>query len=110
MSSDDGSSDDTFGTFASSGSDVSFAEDLCIASIALSFRADRLAAARMNWNLHVQSLVDENLVHVKYRMSLDSFNKLLDLLTPALRLKEQFAIVSGFEPICCELMLHCAIR
>jgi len=43
-------------------------------------------------------------------MSLDSFNKLLDLLTPALRLKEQFAIVSGFEPICCEVMLHCAIR
>jgi len=81
MSSNDSSSDDTFSTFASSGSDVSFAEDLC-----------------------------KNLFHVKYRMSLDSFNKLLDLLTPALRLKEQFAIVSGFEPICCELMLHCAIR
>lgn len=110
MSSNDSSSDDTFSTFASSGSDVSFAEDLCIASIALSFRADRLAAARMNWKLHVQSLVHENLFHVKYRMSLDSFNKLLDLLTPALRLKEQFAIVSGFEPICCEVMLHCAIR
>ena len=110
MSSNDSSSDDTFSTFASSGSDVSFAEDLCIAWIALSFRADRLAAARMNWNLHVQSLLHENLFHVKYRMSLDAFNELLDLLTPVLRLKEQFAIVSGFEPICNELMLHCAIR
>ena len=65
MSSNDSSLDDTFGTFASSGSDVTFAEDLCIASIALSFRADWLAAARMNWNLHVQSLVHKNLFHVK---------------------------------------------
>jgi hypothetical protein len=107
---DDSSSDGTSCKCDSSDSDVSFAEDLCIAWIALSFRADRLAAARMNWNLHVQSLLHENLFHVKYRMSLDAFNELLDLLTPVLRLKEQFAIVSGFEPICNELMLHCAIR
>jgi hypothetical protein len=109
-SSDDSSSDGTSGKCDSSDSDVSFAEDLWIASIALSFRADRLVAARMNWNLHVQSLLHENLFHVKYRMYLDAFNKLLDLLTPTLRLKEQFAIVLGFEPICNELMLHRAIR
>jgi len=58
---DDSSSDGTSCKCDSSDSDVSFAEDLCIAWIALSFRADRLAAARMNWNLHVQSLLHENL-------------------------------------------------
>jgi hypothetical protein len=108
-SSDDSSSDGTSCKCDSSDSDVSFAEDLCISSIALSFRADRLVAARMKLNLHVQLLLHENLFHVKYQMSLDAFNKLLDLLTPVLCLKEQFAIVSGFEPICNELMLHCAI-
>jgi len=103
MSSNDSSSDDTFSTFASSGSDVSFAEDLCIASIALCFRADRLAAARMNWKLHVQSLVHENLFHVKYRMSLDSFNKLLDLLTPALRLWHTIDAINSCPALAVEL-------
>jgi hypothetical protein len=102
--SDDASND------ASAISDMSFAEDLCIVSLALSFRADRLVVARMNWHRHVQSLLHENLFHIKYRMSIESFNRLLDLLSPKLHLKDKYAIISGSEPISCEIMLHCAIR
>ena len=43
-------------------------------------------------------------------MSLESFNKLLDVLSPRLQLKDKYAVVNGSEPISCEIMLHCAIR
>jgi hypothetical protein len=80
-------------------SDLSFVEDLCIASIALSVRANRLIVVRMNWLRHVESLLHENLFHVKYRMSIESFDKLLDMLRPELHLKEKYAVMSGMEPI-----------
>jgi len=63
-------------TVSSSGSELSFLEDLCIATLCLSSRANRLIVTRMNWDQHVQSLLHENLFHVKYRMTLPSFNKL----------------------------------
>jgi hypothetical protein len=47
----------------------------------LSFRADRLVVMRMNWQRHVASLLHENFFHMKYQMTIDSFNKLLDLLS-----------------------------
>ena len=97
-------------TVSSSGSELSFLEDLCIASLCLSSRANRLIVMRMNWDQHVQSLLHENLFHVKYRMTLPSFNKLLSFLRPSLQLNDKYAKMSGFEPICCELMLHCCIR
>lgn len=81
--SDDASDDN------STGSDLSLAEVICIASLALSSRANRLVVKRINWHLHTQSLLHENLFHVKYRMSLESFNKLLDLLSPHLQLKDK---------------------
>jgi hypothetical protein len=90
--------------------DMSIAEDLCVASIALSFRSNRQIVMRMNWYRHCQSLLHENLFHVKYRMSFESFNKLLDMLYPKLQLKEKYARMSGTEPISCEIMLHCSIR
>ena len=58
----------------------------------------------------MQSLLHENLFHVKYRMSHIAFDKLLELLRPALTLKEKYAVLSGLEPISCEIMLHCALR
>jgi hypothetical protein len=97
-------------TVSSSGSELSFLEDLCIASLCLSSRANWLIVTRMNWDQHVQSLLHENLFHVKYRMTLPSFNKLLSFLRPSLQLSDKYAKMSGFEPICCELMLHCCIR
>jgi len=43
-------------------------------------------------------------------MTLPSFNKLLCLLCPSLELRDKYAKMGGFEPICCELMLHCCIH
>ncbi len=81
VSSNDNSScesEDTASTV--SDGDMSVTEDLCVASIALSFRSNRQIVIRMNWYHHCQTLLHENLFHVKYRMSFESFNKLLDLL------------------------------
>ena len=91
-------------------SDLTFVEDLCIASIALSCRANRQIVVRMNWLRHVESLLHENLFHVKYRMSLESFNRLLQMLRPELQLTEKYAVMSGMHPITCEVMMHCTIR
>jgi hypothetical protein len=44
--SDDASDDDSMG------SDLSLAEDICIASLVLSSRANRLVVKRINWHLH----------------------------------------------------------
>jgi hypothetical protein len=43
-------------------------------------------------------------------MSLDTFNKLLNLLCPTLQLNDKYAVMTGMEPICCEIMLRCTIR
>jgi len=91
-------------------SDVSLIEDICLASLALSFRENKLLAAQINWHRHVQSLLHENLFHVKYRMSLSAFDKRLDLLSPKLKLNAKFARMAGSEPISTEIMLHCTIR
>ena len=97
-------------TTSTSSSDISFIEVLCVASIALSHWVNRLIVIRMDWHRHVESLLHENLFHVKYRMSLVTFNKLLNLLRPTLQLNDKYAVMTGMEPICCEIMLHCTIR
>jgi hypothetical protein len=85
-------------------------DDICLASVMLSVRANRLIVVQWDWMQHVEVLMHENLFHVKYRMSLSSFNALLKILFPALTLNDLYAIKGGLEPISCELMLHCAIR
>ena len=100
--SDDASDD------VSTGSDISFAEDLCIALLALLFRADSLVATRMNWHHHIQSLLHENFIP-QYHISIQSFNHLLNLLSPKLCLKDKYAVLYGTE-ICSKIMLHCAIQ
>jgi hypothetical protein len=94
---------------SSQSSDLSFIEDVCLASLLLSVRANRLIVTRMNWKRHVDALLHENLFHVKYRMLLPSFNKLLELLSPTLTLNEKYAEVGGLEPISHEVMLNCTI-
>ena len=89
--------------------DMSIAEDLCIASIALSFCSNQQIVMRMNWYRHCQSLLHENLFHIKYQISFESFNKLLDMLYLNLQLKEKYAKMSGTKPISCEIMLHCTL-
>ncbi len=79
---------------------------LSAASEALAERGNKWHGVRMKWHLHVEMLIHENLVD---SMSLPKFNKLLDLLSPQLKLKERYAAISSGEPIQCELMLHCMI-
>jgi hypothetical protein len=55
-------------------------------------------------------LLHENLFHVKYRMSLESFNRLLQMLCPELQSKEKYSIMSGMHPITYEVMMHCTIH
>jgi hypothetical protein len=43
-------------------------------------------------------------------MSLSAFNKLLDLLSPKLKLNAKFARMARSKPISTEIMLHCTIR
>jgi hypothetical protein len=43
----------------------------------------------MKWHLHVEMPIYENLFDSMYCMSLLKFNKLLDLLSPQLKLKER---------------------
>jgi hypothetical protein len=107
--SDDASTQASFTTSGSDG-ELSFLVDLCVVSICLSAWENRLIVTRMNWERHVNSLLHENLFHLKYRMTLPSFNKLLCLLCPSLELRDKYAKMGGFEPICCELMLHCCIH
>jgi len=106
----DTSDDDESVSGLSRNSDVSLIEDICLASLALSFRENKLLVARMNWHRHVQLLLHENLFHVKYRMSLLAFDKLLDLLSPKLKLNAKFARMAGSKPISTDIMLHCTIR
>jgi hypothetical protein len=49
----------------------------------------------MKWLHHVEMLLHENLFHINYRMSIASFNQLLQLLSPTLPLKEKYAIRNG---------------
>jgi hypothetical protein len=85
-------------SLSSIGSDLSFIEDICLVSLLLSVRANQLIINRMNWQCHGDSLLHENLFHVKYRMLLSSFNKLLELLSPTLTLSEKYAKMGGLEP------------
>lgn len=89
---------------------LSIAEDLCLASALLAYRNNKITRSRLRWQQHVQLLLHENQFHVMYRMTIGSFNKLLELLTPKLQLNERFGRLSSGEPISCEIMLHCTIR
>jgi len=96
--SDEGNTSST-ASLTPTGNDLSLIEDLCLASVMPSIRANWMIVVQMNWMRHVEALLHENLFHVKYRMSLSSFNALLKLLSPALMLNEKYAIMEGLEPI-----------
>jgi hypothetical protein len=108
-SNEDSSCETEYAASTVSDDDMSIAEDLCIASKALPFCSSQQIVMRMNWYRHCQSLLHENLFHVKYQMSFESFNKLLDMLYLNLPLKEKYAKMSWIKPISCEIMLHCTL-
>ncbi len=86
------------------------AEDLCLSSALWAYRNNKIARSRLRWQQHKQLLLHENQFHIMYRMTIGSFNKLLELLTPTLQLNERFGRLSSGEPISCEIMLHCTYR
>ena len=68
---------------------------LLIAAVALSFlesyernskpvRIPKWEHQRIDWNEHVTKLLHENRFHREYRMSLEAFNQLLELLRPSI--------------------------
>jgi hypothetical protein len=89
---------------------LSIAEDLCLVSALLTSGNNKIARSRIRWQQHVQLLLHENQFHIMYWMSLQSFNKLLELLSPTLQLNERFGMLSSGEPKTCENMLHCTLR
>jgi len=46
------------------------------------YRGDFVVRQRLNWNLHVKTLIREGLFKKMYRMSPSAFNKLLTMLLP----------------------------
>jgi hypothetical protein len=86
---------------------LSLAQDLCIISALLACRAVRVTKSRLIWSLHIQTLLHENQFHFMYHMTFDSFNYLLQLLSPRLNVNERFARMSSGAPILPQYMLSC---
>ncbi len=84
-------------------------EVLCVAEAVLAWRTNRVIWSRLYWQHHVQMLLHENQFHLMYRMTIDSFNNLLGLLSPTLQLNERWAQMSCGAPITSKVMLHCTI-
>jgi hypothetical protein len=78
---------------------LSLAEDSCIVSALLACRTVRITKSRLSWSIYIQMLLHENQFHVMYRMTFDSFNYLLQLLSPRLNVNERFARMSSGAPI-----------
>ncbi len=66
----------------------------------------------LKWNQHARRLECEGQFHRMYRMSVASFNNLLDLLQPWLQvnLKQTCNASKGKQPIVAEIILHCTLR
>jgi hypothetical protein len=62
--------------------DLEMMAALAAAVLSQDFRGDFLVKQRLKWNQHVRRLEWEGQFHRMYRMSVTSFNKLLDLLWP----------------------------
>ena len=85
-------------------------EVIVVAEAIMSWRSNRLTRSRLNWQRHVQMLLHENQFDVMYRMTLESFNNLLDLLSPNLQVNERFSPLCCGAPISPEIFLHCTVR
>ena len=67
---------------------------------------------RLLWNQHVQKLLEEGPTAFDrvYRMSYESFKKLVEIIKPHLKVEEKMTMLcTGKPPISPELQLHCLI-
>ena len=73
---------------------------------------DFVVRQRLNWNLHVKTLIREGLFKKMYRMSPSAFNKLLKMLLPWMNVdnKQSSNASKGRRPIVAEIILHCTLR
>ena len=76
------------------------------------FRGDFIVHHSLNWQHHVKLLLKEGLFKRMYRMSLESFEKLLEMLQPWLLVNQEKArnASKGEDPISAELIMHCTLR
>jgi hypothetical protein len=89
--------------------------DFCALSaclLAKNFRKPPVFRERLNWEIHVQRLIEEGEFSKMYRMHYESFNKLVQLLSPALLVdvNQSKRRSIGAEHVYVELVLHCLLR
>jgi len=75
------------------------------------FCGNFLVRQRLKWDQHVRQLEREEQFKRMYRVSLASFNKLIDLLWPWLHvnLKQSCNASKGKQPIVAEIIMHCTL-
>jgi len=85
---------------------------LAAAVFSRNFRGNFVVRQWLKWNQHARRLECEGQFHRMYRMSVASFNNLLDLLRPWLQvnLKQTCNASKGKQPIVAEIILHCTLR
>jgi hypothetical protein len=76
------------------------------------YRGDVVVRQRLNWNLHVKTLIREGLFKKMYQMPPSAFNKLLKMLLPWMNVdnKQSSNASKGRRPIVAEIILHCTLR
>ena len=82
------------------------------AVLSRNFRGDFLVRQRLKWSQHVRRLEREGMFRKMYRMSVTSFDKLVNLLRPWLQvnLKQSRNASKGNQPIVPEIIMHCTLR
>jgi len=71
-------------------------------------RRKRWEHTRLNWSLHVAKLIHERAFSREYRMSIDTFTKLSEILTP--ELTRQSSKSSSPDPISVEIIMAIGLR
>ncbi len=82
-------------------------------NIAREERVFKWGEERLNWEENVERLQHKNQFADKYRMNLETFNKLLEILRPKITvdyIKSMNSTPNASEPIYPELVMHVGIR
>ncbi len=81
------------------------------AVLSRNFRGDFLVRQHLKWSQHVRRLEREGLFQKMYRISVTSFDKLVELLQPwpQVNLKQSHNASKGNQPIVPEIIMHCTL-
>jgi hypothetical protein len=85
---------------------------MAAAVLSWQFHGSFLVRQQVNWQMHTRLLLHEKEFKKFYRMSLSSFNILLEILHPHIKinLKQSSNASKGRHPIIHEIILHCTLR